>query len=118
MRKSIDLEKVKEFIADHSGNCKHSYTTNMITNMFCEDYYKATGFRLHPGKIERRFTKCGFYGEAPEPICFEWGRTPEDEIEAGSENQWATAVKLRDAAHHHILANCGEADFSYRSSNA
>jgi 1-acyl-sn-glycerol-3-phosphate acyltransferase len=50
-------------------------------------------------------------------ITFTVGKpiTPEVEVEAGSGSQWAAAVKLRQAAHRHILAHCGEADLSYRA---
>jgi len=53
-------------------------------------------------------------------ITFTVGKviTPDVEIEAGSGDKWSTAVKLREAAHRHILAHCGEVDLSYRSSNA
>ena len=37
-------------------------------------------------------------------------------VEARPDDDWATAVKLREAAHQHILAHCGEVDLSYRSS--
>jgi 1-acyl-sn-glycerol-3-phosphate acyltransferase len=47
-------------------------------------------------------------------ITFTVGKaiTPEAEAEEGSGDLWAAAVKLRQAAHRHILAHCGEADLS------
>ena len=51
-------------------------------------------------------------------ITFTIGKviTPDVEIESESGDKWSTAVKLREAAHRHILAHCGEVDLSYRSS--
>jgi len=53
-------------------------------------------------------------------ITFTVGKviTPDVEVEAGSGDGWATAVNLREAAHRHILAHCGEVDLSYTSSSA
>ena len=53
-------------------------------------------------------------------ITFTVGKaiTPDVEVEPGSDNSWASAVNLREAAHRHILAHCGEVDLSYRTSSA
>jgi 1-acyl-sn-glycerol-3-phosphate acyltransferase len=50
-------------------------------------------------------------------ITFTVGKaiTPDAEVEAGPGDSWATAVNLRETAHKHILAHCGEVDLSYRS---
>jgi 1-acyl-sn-glycerol-3-phosphate acyltransferase len=52
-------------------------------------------------------------------ITFTVGKaiTPDAEVEAGAGDSWATAVNLRETAHKHILAHCGEVDLSYRSSS-
>jgi 1-acyl-sn-glycerol-3-phosphate acyltransferase len=52
-------------------------------------------------------------------ITFTVGKaiTPDAEFEAGAGDSWATAVNLRETAHRHILAHCGEVDLSYRSSS-
>ncbi|MDH3859212.1 MAG: 1-acyl-sn-glycerol-3-phosphate acyltransferase, partial [Gammaproteobacteria bacterium] len=53
-------------------------------------------------------------------ITFTVGKaiTPDVEVEAGSGDSWTAAVNLREAAHRHILAHCGEVDLSYRTSSA
>ena len=43
--------------------------------------------------------------------------TPDIDLEGETGNKWSTAVKLKQAAHYHILSNCGEVDLSYRSSS-
>jgi 1-acyl-sn-glycerol-3-phosphate acyltransferase len=42
--------------------------------------------------------------------------TPDAGVAAESVDSWAAAVNLREAAHRHILAHCGETDLSYKSS--
>ena len=44
--------------------------------------------------------------------------SPDAEVNAGEGDSWSAAVKLRQAAHRHILAHCGEADLSHRTSRA
>lgn len=44
------------------------------------------------------------------------GITPAAEVVAGSGDSWTAAVNIREAAHRHILAHCGEVDLSYKSS--
>ena len=43
--------------------------------------------------------------------------TPDAAIEGETNSHWSTAVKLKEAAHQHILSHCGEVDLSYKSSN-
>ena len=43
--------------------------------------------------------------------------TADVEVEAGPGDSWSAAVNLREAAHRHILAHCGEVDLSSRSSS-
>ena len=47
-------------------------------------------------------------------ITFTIGRAiaPHTGAEASSSSHWTTAVRLREAAHRHILAHCGEVDLS------
>ena len=51
-------------------------------------------------------------------ITFTIGKaiTPDAVIEGEISGNWATAVKLKEVAHQHILSHCGEVDLSYKSS--
>ena len=51
-------------------------------------------------------------------ILFSVGETITPDFEVATGDSWAAAVRLRDAAHRHILAHCGEADLSHGSSGA
>ena len=81
-----------------------------------------TGMQVVPIAISgtRSMLRAGTWMPRRGQISFTVGKaiTPELEVEAGTGNQWAAAVKLRQAAHQHILAHCGEADLSSRSSSA
>ena len=81
-----------------------------------------TGMQVVPIAIRgtRSMLRPGTWMPRRGRISFTVGKaiTPDVEIEAGSGDKWSTAVKLREAAHRHILAHCGEVDLSYRSSNA
>jgi 1-acyl-sn-glycerol-3-phosphate acyltransferase len=48
-------------------------------------------------------------------ITFTIGKaiTPDVVIEGEIRGNWAVAVKLKEAAHQHILSHCGEVDLSY-----
>jgi len=48
-------------------------------------------------------------------ITFTIGKTitPDVVIEGEIRDNWAVAVKLKEAAHQHILSHCGEVDLSY-----
>ena len=41
---------------------------------------------------------------------------PDAVVEGEISGSWATAVKLKEAAHQHILSHCGEVNLSYLSS--
>jgi 1-acyl-sn-glycerol-3-phosphate acyltransferase len=81
-----------------------------------------TGMQVVPIAIRgtRSILRPGTWMPRRGRITFTVGKviTPAVEVEAGTGSQWATAVKLREAAHQHILAHCGEVDLSYRSSSA
>jgi len=81
-----------------------------------------TGMQIVPIAIRgtRSMLRPGTWRPRRGRITFTVGKviTPEIEVEGGTGSQWATAVKLRQAAHQHILAHCGEVDLSYRSSSA
>jgi hypothetical protein len=51
-------------------------------------------------------------------ITFTIGKAimPDAVVEGEISGSWATAVKLKEAAHQHILSHCGEVDLSYLSS--
>ena len=40
--------------------------------------------------------------------------TPDVVPEEGAEDSWAVAIKLKQAAHRHILKHCGEVDLSHK----
>ena len=81
-----------------------------------------TGMQVVPIAIcgTRSMLRAGTLMPRRGQITFTVGKviTPEVEVEAGSGDKWSTAVKLREAAHRHILDHCGEVDLSYRPSNA
>jgi 1-acyl-sn-glycerol-3-phosphate acyltransferase len=81
-----------------------------------------TGMQIVPIAIRgtRSILRPGTWRPRRGRITFTVGKviTPEIGVAAGSGSQWATAVKLRQAAHQHILAHCGEVDLSYRSPSA
>jgi 1-acyl-sn-glycerol-3-phosphate acyltransferase len=75
-----------------------------------------TGMQVVPIAIRgtRSILRPGTWMPRRGRITFTVGKviTPAVEVEAGTGSQWATAVKLREAAHQHILAHCGEVDLS------
>ena len=79
-----------------------------------------TGMQVVPIAIRgtRSMLRAGTLMPRRGQITFTVGKVITPEVEAGTESQWATAVKLREAAHQHILAHSGEVDLSYRSSSA
>ena len=79
-----------------------------------------TGMQVVPIAIggTRSMLRAGTLMPRRGQITFTVGKVITPEVEAGTESQWATAVKLREAAHQHILAHSGEVDLSYRSSSA
>jgi 1-acyl-sn-glycerol-3-phosphate acyltransferase len=78
-----------------------------------------TGMQVVPIAIRgtRSMLRAGTLMPRRGQITFTVGKVITPEVEAGTESQWATAVKLREAAHQHILAHSGEVDLSYRSSS-
>ena len=81
-----------------------------------------TGMQVVPIAIRgtRSMLRPGTWMPRRGRITFTIGKviTPDVEIEGGTGDMWAIAVKLKQATHQHILAHCGEVDLSYRSSNA
>lgn len=79
-----------------------------------------TGMQVVPIAIHgtRSMLRAGTLMPRRGRITFTVGKVIMPEVEAGTGSQWATAVKLREAAHQHILAHSGEVDLSYRSSSA
>ncbi|TNF86217.1 MAG: acyl-phosphate glycerol 3-phosphate acyltransferase [Gammaproteobacteria bacterium] len=71
---------------------------------------RGTRSMLRPGTWMPRRGQISF--TVGEPI------TPDTKVKAVPENSWTVALNLREAAHRHILAHCGEVDLSYRSSSA
>ncbi len=81
-----------------------------------------TGMQVVPIAIRgtRSMLRPGTWVPRRGRITFTIGKaiTSDVEVEAGSGDSWAAAVNLREAAHQHIQAHCGEVDLSYRSSSA
>ena len=79
----------------------------------------ATAMQVVPIAIHgtRSMLRAGTWMPRRGQVTFTVGKVITPEVEAGSGSQWATAVKLREAAHQHILAHCGEVDLSDRSSS-
>ena len=78
-----------------------------------------TGMQVVPIAIRgtRSMLRAGTLMPRRGRITFTIGKVITPEVEAGTGSQWTTAVKLREAAHQHILAHSGEVDLSYRSSS-
>ena len=80
----------------------------------------SANFQIVPIAIRgtRSMLRSGTWMPSRGQITITIGEVITPEVEEASADQWATAVKLKQAAHYHILSNCGEVDLSYRSSSA
>ena len=81
-----------------------------------------TGLQVVPVAIRgtRSMLRPGTWMPRRGQITFTVGKgiTPDVEVETRTGSKWPAAVKLKEAAHQHILAHCGEVDLAYRSSRA